>query len=178
MKVRVRADDLRLALQGNTALDLRVLEFVERAERLVGYAFVGERPQALAGLQFGRIGWQEEQVDAFGHEELWARMPTCLIEDQHDPLGRARADGLSELRQRNREHIRPHCRQEQPLRLSGSRMHETVEVEPLEAMLHGDTRAGAFAHPDPAQDWFEPDAVLIGGPQFDRGRRKRLLHSF
>ena len=43
-------------------------------------------------------------------------------------------------------------------------------------MLDGDTWPGPFAHPDPAQDRFEPNAVLIGRPQFDRGLGKRVLH--
>jgi len=81
MKVRVRADDLRLVLQHDTALDLCGLEIIERAERLIGDTLVGERPQALTGLQFGRIGWQEEQMDAFGHHEFFAGMPASLIED-------------------------------------------------------------------------------------------------
>lgn len=176
MKVRVRADDLRLVLQHNTALDLCGFEIIERAERLIGDSLVGQGPQALTGLQFGRIGWQEEQMDAFGHHEFFAGLPACLIEDEQDPLGRACADGLGEMRQGNRKHIRPHRRQEQPLGLSGSRLHKTVDVEPLEAMLDGDTRPGPFTHPDPAQDRFESNAVLIGRPQLDRGLGKRLLH--
>ncbi len=47
MKVRVRADDLRLVLQDDTALDLCGFEIIERAERLIGDPLVGERPQAL-----------------------------------------------------------------------------------------------------------------------------------
>ena len=178
MKVRVRADDLRLVLQHDTALELCSLEIIEGAERLIGESLVGQGPQALTGLQFGRIGWQEKQMDAFGHHEFFAGMPASLIKDQQDPLRRACADGLGELRQRNREHIRPHRRQEQPLRLSSSRLHKTVDIEPLEAMLDGDTRSGSFARPDPAQDRFEPDTVLIGRPQLDRGLRKGLLHRF
>ncbi len=61
------------------------------------------------------------------HHEFFAGMPAGLIKDQQDPLRWACADGLGELRQRNREHIRPHGRQEQPLRLSGSRLHKTVD---------------------------------------------------
>ena len=114
-------------------------------------------------------------MEAFGHHQFEAFMPAGLIEDQQDALRWARADGLGELCQGNREHIRPHCRQEQPLRLSGRRLHKTVEVEPLEAMLDGHTRPGSFARPDPAQDRFEPNAMLIGRPQLDRGLRKRLL---
>ena len=52
MKVGVRADDLRLVLQHDTALDLCGLEIIERAERLIGDPLVGEWPQALTGLQF------------------------------------------------------------------------------------------------------------------------------
>ena len=52
MKVRVRADDLRLVLQHDTALDLCSLQLIERTERLIGDTLVGERPQALTGLQF------------------------------------------------------------------------------------------------------------------------------
>ena len=47
MKVRVRANDLRLVLQHDTALDLCSLEIIEGAERLIGDPLVGERPQAL-----------------------------------------------------------------------------------------------------------------------------------
>jgi hypothetical protein len=57
-------------------------------------------------------------------------------------------------------------------------MHKTVEVEPLEAMLDGDTRACASAHPDSAQDRLESDTVLIGRPQLDGGLRKGLLYRF
>ena len=114
-------------------------------------------------------------MDAFGDDELFAGLPARLIEDQQDALRRACTNGLGELRQRNREHIRPHCRQEQPFRLSRSRLHKTVEVEPLEAMLDSNTWPGAFAHPNPAQDRFEPNAVLIGRPQFDRDLGKGLL---
>ena len=124
------------------------------------------------------MGRQEEQVEAFGHHQFFAGMPASLIENQQDALGRAGADGLGELCQGNGEHIRSHRWQEQPFRLSRSRMHKTVEVEPLEAMLHRDTRACAFTHPDPAQDWFQSDPVLIGRPQFDRSMRKGLLHRF
>lgn len=178
MKVRVGTDDLRLVLQHDTALDLCGFEIIERAERLISDPLVGEWPHALTRLQFGRIGRQEEQMDAFRHHEFFAGMPASLIEDEQDALRRACADGLGEMRQGKREHIRPHCRQEQPLRLSGRRLHKTVDVEPLVALLDGDTRSGPFARPDPAQDRFESNAMLIGRPQLDRGLGKRLLHCF
>src|SRR5260221_13515877 len=101
------------------------------------------------------MGRQEEEVDAFGYDEFFAGMPACLIEDQQDALGRACANGLGELCQGNREHIRPHRWEEQPFRLAGSRLHKTVEVKPLETMLERYPRTGTFAYPDPAQNRLE-----------------------
>jgi hypothetical protein len=164
MKMRERANDFWLVLQQNTPLDLGGLQLVERVERLIGQTFIRQWPQALTRLQFGRIGRQEEQMDALGHYQLVASMPACLIEDQQHPLGRACADNVGEVRQGKREHIRSHRRQEQPLGLSGSRLHKTVDVEPLKALLDSDTGSGAFTHPDPAQHGLEPDTVLIGRP--------------
>ncbi len=110
MKVGKGTDDFWLVLQHDTALDLGSLEIVELAERLVGDALIGEWPQALTRLQFGRIGRQKEQMDAFGHHKLFAGMPACLIENQQDPLRRACADSLSKVCQCNREYVRPYCR--------------------------------------------------------------------
>ena len=78
MKVGVRADDLRLVLQYDTALDLCRLELIERAERLVSDSLIGQGPQALTGLQFGRRRGEEEQMDAFGHHQFFAGMPARM----------------------------------------------------------------------------------------------------
>lgn len=115
-------------------------------------------------------------MDTIGHNQLGAAMPASSIEHQQDPLGRASADRLGEVRQSKREHLGSHRGQEEPFRLSRSRMHETVEVEPLVSVMHAHTRARTFPYPDSSQDWFEANAVLIGGPQFDRGLREGLLH--
>ncbi len=115
-------------------------------------------------------------MDPFRHDQFFAGMPACLIKDEQDPLRRACTNGLGEMRKRNREHICPHCRQEQPFELSPSRLHKTVEGEPLEAMLDSHTRPGIFAYPDFAQNRLEPDTVLISRPQLNDGLGKRLLY--
>ena len=79
MKVSQRADHLRLVLKQHTALDLCCFQVVEGAEGAIGNAFIGQRPQALAGLEFGGIGRQEEEMDALGHHELFACMPPRSI---------------------------------------------------------------------------------------------------
>ena len=94
MKVRVRADDFRLVLQHKTALDLCSLKIIERRKRLVGNSLVGERPQALARLQFGRIRRQEEQLDAYAGGSLLyqsAALVTRIVQDDRDWLPRIRA---------------------------------------------------------------------------------------
>jgi hypothetical protein len=47
------ADDLRLVLQHDTALNLDGLQVIKRAEGAIGHALVGERPQALTGCSSG-----------------------------------------------------------------------------------------------------------------------------
>ncbi len=55
-------------MPNKAVLDLGCFEISEGTEGAIGDAVVGKRPQAFTGVQFRRIGWQEEQVDALGHE--------------------------------------------------------------------------------------------------------------
>ncbi len=55
---------------------------------LVDQRRVGEWPQVLGRLQFGRVGRQKEQVDVLGHAEADAGMPAGPVEYEHDLLGR------------------------------------------------------------------------------------------
>ena len=45
----------------------------------------------VGGLQFGREGRKEEQVDVFGYAHMDARMPSRPIEDEYDLPVRASA---------------------------------------------------------------------------------------
>lgn len=141
LKVGERANGVRLVLKHDTPLGLRGFQIIEGKERVVGDPLVGPWPQALTGLQFGRIRRQEEQMNAFWDHELWAAMPTSSIKDQEHPLGGTGTDGLGEMRQSDTEHFCCDSREQEPLRLARRWMHETVDVEPLEAMLHSHTRA-------------------------------------
>ena len=86
MKMSQGADHLRLVLKHDTALDLCLFQVIEGAKGAIGDAFIGQWPQAFTGLQFRRIGRQEEQMDPFGHHEFLAGMPPSSIEHQQDPL--------------------------------------------------------------------------------------------
>jgi hypothetical protein len=50
MVAGVRPDDFRLILQHDAGLDLRLFKLIQGSERLIGNAFIGERPQALTWL--------------------------------------------------------------------------------------------------------------------------------
>ncbi len=54
------ADLLGVALQLSAARELDVFELLNRGEMAVDQDRVGERPEMLSGLQFGRIRWEEE----------------------------------------------------------------------------------------------------------------------
>ena len=43
---------------------------------------IGERPQMLGGLEFGRIRRQEEQVDMVGHAQALRAVPAGAIQDR------------------------------------------------------------------------------------------------
>jgi hypothetical protein len=57
-----------------------------------------------------------------------------------------------------------HGREQQPPRAARGRMHKGVEVAPLIAVLHHRLGPLATETPQPAQDRFEPHAMLVGGP--------------
>src|SRR3954452_21170965 len=62
-----------------------------------------------------------------------------------------------------------------PEHLAGDRLDEGGDVQPLIAVMAKRDGPLAFGRPDPAQDRLQPDAVLVGRPDFDR--RVRVLGS-
>ncbi|HEU0026644.1 MAG TPA: hypothetical protein VFQ25_05965 [Ktedonobacterales bacterium] len=53
----------------------------------VDQAGVGQRPEMLRGLEFGRVGRQEDQMDMVGHAQGDARrFPACAVEDERKLL--------------------------------------------------------------------------------------------
>lgn len=63
------------------------------SERCVGY-----RPQALGGLEFGRVGGQEQPMRMVGYAQFHAGMPARAVEDQRDLFAWAGADLARERR--------------------------------------------------------------------------------
>jgi hypothetical protein len=127
MEAGMRTNDLRLVLQHDAALNLRLFELIKGSEGLISYTLIGERPQALARLQFRSVGRQVEQLDALGHHKLLTAMPASLVKHQQHALGRSCADRLGEEGKRNGEELCCHTWQQVPLALATRRLHKTVD---------------------------------------------------
>ena len=61
--------------------------------RLTSTELVSGKPM-LGRLKFGRMGWQEQQVNILGHAHLRAVVPARAVEHQYDLFGRTRADRM------------------------------------------------------------------------------------
>jgi hypothetical protein len=98
------------------------------------------------------------------HTHVGAAMPTCPIEHEHNLFAASRAYHLGTRSQGEGERVYGHGREQQPPRAARGRMHKGVEVAPLIAVLNNRPGALATGTPHPAQDRFEPNAMLVGGP--------------
>lgn len=100
-------------------------------------------------------------------------MPTGVIQDEHDQLVLAGADGRSKGRQNRAEQHRADTVAQKPDHLAGTRVDETIDIEPLEPVLAKRDRALALGRPSPACDRLEAYPMLIKGPARDRPVRVR-----
>lgn len=115
-------------------------------------------------------------MDVVGHAQLETRMPARAIEDQHDLFVGTRAHlagefGQLDLKERDADGGRE--MEDGPPR---GGMDEADEIAPFKAVLHARHRPLANRRPDPAQQRFEADPVLIDRPQLDAGVRERRGH--
>lgn len=124
-------------------------------------------------LQFRRIRWQEEQVDALGDAHLRAGVPARAIEHEEDPLGWSSAAIPGEGGEHLPEEGSGDGGEQPPLGLTGGGTDEAADVEPLVALLDRSTWPLADWCPDAADQGQQPNPVFVGGPELDRGSRMR-----
>ena len=141
----------------------------------IGKGLIGQRPQAFCGLEFGRMGGQEDQVDACWNDKVMTGMPPRLVEHQCHLLALSGTDLLGEVRQDQTEDIGAHGRPELPLRLSGERLDKGIQVHPLVAVMDGGDGTLPTPRPHSAQERFQPDAMFVHRPEFDDVLRIGLL---
>jgi hypothetical protein len=169
MEAGGRADESGPLLEGGAASKLRIFQILDGGKVLVDERGVGQRPEVFGGLQFGRIGWEEEQVDVVGDPQPDARVPARPIEHEHNLLGGTGSRLTRKLGQLDFKDGNAHGRGQMKDGPTGGGMHKTDQVAPREAVLHGGNRTLTDRRPDAPQQRFEPDAMLIGGPQLHLG---------
>ena len=167
MKMRPSTNHLWQLGECATAFCLCVDQGVQIGEMRVHERLIAQRPEPFGRLQFGRVGRQEHYMQPVWQLDLVADMPAGLINDQNDPFARTGANRGSEFGQHCVPKRDCHARQQQPEGVAGRRTDKPVEVCPCIAVLDNHDRALPFLAPDPPNDRFEADAMLILTPHFD-----------
>lgn len=161
------ADEIGPALEDDAPLRLDVFQFVDRREVAVDEDGVAERPEVLGGLEFRRAGGQEEQVDMLGDLQLRTRVPASAIQDEHDLLGRPRADRTGEGSQLDRAEGDGDAGSQVPQGPARGGMDKADAGAPRVAVLDGRTGPPSAEAPDLLEDGLEAAAVLVGRPELD-----------
>ena len=74
-----RPNQIGTGLQCYTASGLGVFELLNGGEMAIHQDGIGERPEMLSGLEFGRICWQKQQVEVVGHAQALGAVPAGPI---------------------------------------------------------------------------------------------------
>ncbi len=98
-------------------------------------------------------------------------MPARVVEHQDDYLVGAGAELADQGLEGFLEGLDVNGVEEIPDHLARAGLDEAVEIKPLIAVVDPGDRALALARPDPARDRFQAEAVLVEGPDLDRGAR-------
>jgi hypothetical protein len=173
-EARGRAGEIAPTLEGRTAGELHLFQFVEGREVAVDQRCIGERPEVLSRLQLRRIGWQEQKMDMLGHPQSDAGMPPGAVEHEDDLLLGAGADLPGEGGEFHLEQVdadRGGQVEDGAPRADRGGVDEAHQPTPGEAVLHRGVGPRAGRRPRAAQERFEPDAMLVGrhhSPQLDR----------
>ncbi len=152
------------ALVGDRGFDL-----IERLEMVVGDHLVGQRPQALGRLKFGRVRRQEHHFDALRDFQILRDLPASPVEHEDHALVRTGTNLAGEGRQELAEQGRVHSVGHDPGNLAGRGPDEAEQLQPLEAMVADRFRPAAAGRPDAADHRLQPDPVLIERPDLERG---------
>ena len=102
-----------------------------------------------------------------GNDEVTTPVPASPIHHQKQVFVWPYLLFLGEGGEGQRKGLSIDGRHEQPTGLSTLRLDKAIEVHPLIARPDHCPNAAAFPCPDPAQDGFEADAMLILAPQFN-----------
>ena len=146
MEVGVRPEDGGIELA--TALGDGSAEFVERGEMAIGDRLIHQRPEMLRGLEFGRVGRQEDEADPLGDDQTLGSMPAGIVEHEDDAALAAGAGLTGEGGEQFGEEGLGEAAAEIPECLAAGRLHEGGDVQPLVAVMAEGERSLALGRPD------------------------------
>ena len=173
MEVGVRLEGSRIELAAARGGD--GAEFVQRSDMPIDDWLVHHWPEMLRGLEFGRIGRQEDEADPVGDGQVLGSMPARVVEHEDDAALAAGAGLTGEEGEQFGEEGLGEATTKIPERLAAGRLHEGGEVEPLVAVVAEGDRPLADGRPDPAADRPQAEAVLVLRPDLDRAIGMRRL---
>jgi hypothetical protein len=166
MEVGVRSEDGGIELA--TARGDGGAEVVERGEMPIDDRLIQQRPEMLGGLEFGRVGRQEDQADPVRNREAFGAMPASVVEHEDDAALAARTGLAGEGGEQFGKEGLGEAGAEIPERLAAGRLHEGGDVQPLVAVMAEGDRPLTDRRPDPAADRLQAKAVLVLCPDLDR----------
>src|SRR4051812_12711223 len=155
-------------MENATARGDDVLKIGEGLEVLVGQWLVEDGPEVLGGLKLGGVWGQVDEPDPIRHNQVRFRVPAGVVELKHDDAIPSRPSLAGKQGQQRGEERLGHPVRYVPEGLAGDRLDEGGDVQPLIAVMAKRDGPPTFGRPDPAQDRLQPDAVLVGRPDFDR----------
>jgi hypothetical protein len=173
MEIGVRLEGRGIGLA--TARGDDGVEFVERGDMPIDDRLIHQGPEMLGGLEFGRIGRQEDQADAVRDGQAFGSMPAGVVEHEDDTaLGSGAALTCEGGEQFGEEGLRE-AAAEIPDRFAAGWLHEGGDVQPLVPVMAKGDWSPTHGRPDPAPDRFQAEPVLILRPDLDRPVWMRCL---
>lgn len=168
MEEGVVSQGIGLGFEVAAALLDAVLYLGQLVEMSVDDRLVHEVPEVLGGLKFGGVGWEVDEPQAVGDGQTRLSVPAGAIEQQDDRAVRACTGLAGEGGQKALEQRLGDAVTDVPVALAGGGRDEGGDVEPLVAVMA--ERGGPLPArgPDPADDRFQPDAVLVRAEERDR----------
>src|SRR4051794_1922591 len=151
----------------------RAFQIGEGRKVAVRERLIQNGPEVLGGLKLGGVRGQVGEPEALRHDQVRCGVPAGAVEPEPDHAIPSRP-GLAgkQRQQRGKERLGDAVR-DIPEHLAGDRLHEGGDGQPLVAVVTKRDRPLAFGRPHPPDDRLQPDAVLVGRPDFDR--RVRVL---
>jgi len=157
-----------IGIENATARGDDVLEISKRREVLVGEWLVEDGPEVFSRLKLGGVWGQVDEPKALRHDQVGRGVPTGAVELKHDDALPSCPGLAGKQRQQRGEERLGHPVRDVPEGLARDRLHEGGDVQPLITVVAQRDGALAFGGPHPPDDRLQPNAVLVGRPDFDR----------